>query len=208
MAFAVLPFIAGSGLVYFGMENRQLIEGFSLQHWILLFLLLAIPIAMSLIPNTLAGLMAGYFLGWAGLAGMILSFSTACLLGFSFGKLSGKGFIEDVCQLWPSLKDLLTRFQKRPFSLVFSLRLMPAPPFAVGSLLLSWLDVPLRAVFWGSLAGMFPRMFLVVWLGQLASDISRLAGGSMTDSRLVVSLTFFAGLGLLIFYLRFLRKSA
>jgi uncharacterized membrane protein YdjX (TVP38/TMEM64 family) len=207
LCFALLPIIAGSGMVLFAIEHTEALKGFSFQSWAFLFLFLSIPIACSLIPNTLAGLMAGYFLGWYGLAGMTLSFSIACLFGYFLGRLSGKGFIEEVCRLWPALEGVLERFRTRPLSLAFSLRLMPAPPFAVGSLVLAWLHLPLKAVFWGSVSGMIPRMALVVWLGHLAGDLSRALHQPSSDLRLSIPLTFFAGLGFLIFYLRFLRKS-
>jgi len=207
LCFALLPLIAGSGMVLIAMEQTEALKEFSFQSWVLLFLFLSIPIACSLIPNTMAGLMAGYYLGWYGLAGMTLSFSMACLLGFFLGRLSGKGFIEEVCRLWPDLEAVLARFRTRPLSLAFSLRLMPAPPFAVGSLVLAWLKLPLKAVFWGSVSGMIPRMALVVWLGHLADDIRRALLQPSSDLRLAIPFTFFAGLGILVFYLRFLRKS-
>jgi uncharacterized membrane protein YdjX (TVP38/TMEM64 family) len=207
LCFALLPLLAGSGMVLLAIEQSEILKEFSFQSWALLFLFLSIPIACSLIPNTLAGLMAGYFLGWYGLAGMTLSFSIACLFGYFLGSLSGKGFIEEVCRLWPVLEGVLARFRTRPLSLAFSLRLMPAPPFAVGSLLLAWLHLPLKAVFWGSVAGMIPRMALVVWIGHLAGDLSRVVHNPSSDLRLSIPFTFFAGLGILVFYLRFLRKS-
>ena len=172
----------------------------------MIFFLLSVPIAFSLIPNTLAGLIAGYFLGWLGLPAMVLSFSLACLIGFFIGGFSGKGLLDDVCSLWPSLSGIIQRFKDKPFSLVVALRLMPAPPFAIGSLVLAWIKIPLKSFFWGSLAGMIPRMSLVVWLGHLGGDLQRLASGSAGDYRVSLAITAFAGLGLFILYFRFIRE--
>ncbi len=204
--FALLPIFVGSSLIFLVVKNRQYLEGLSGSGWLLIFFLLSLPIAFSLIPNTLAGLIAGYFLGWLGLPAMVLSFSLACLIGFFIGGFSGKGLLDDVCSLWPSLSGIIQRFKDKPFSLVVALRLMPAPPFAIGSLVLAWIKIPLKSFFWGSLAGMIPRMSLVVWLGHLGGDLQRLASGSAGDYRVSLAITAFAGLGLLILYFRFFRK--
>ena len=138
---------------------------------------------------------------------MAPSFSFANLIGYSLGKITGRGLLDDVCQIWPGMEQIFERFRARPVSLVFSLRLMPAPPFAVGSLILAWLKLPFLTVFWGSMLGMIPRMALVVWLGHLAADVDRLIRDSEAGSPVSLILTAFAGLGLLILYVRFFRKS-
>lgn len=207
-AFAVLPFISGSALVYLALQYKSVIHSLSFLQWVALFFMLAFPIAFSLIANTLAGLLAGYFLGWPGLAGMALSFSIANLIGYALGKITGSGLLDEVCQIWPGMEQIFERFRARPVSLVFSLRLMPAPPFAVGSLVLAWLKLPFVTIFWGSMLGMIPRMALVVWLGHLAGDVDRLIRDSETGSPVSFVLSAFAGIGLLILYLRFFRKSS
>ena len=206
-SFALLPFISGSALVFLGLQYEPFINSLSFGQWVLVFIVLAIPIAFSLIANTLAGLLAGYFLGWPGLAGMTLSFSFANLIGYYLGRLTGRGFLDEICRIWPGMEQIFARFRARPLSLVFSLRLMPAPPFAVGSLVLAWLKLPFSTVFWGSMLGMIPRMALVVWLGHLAGDVNRLIRDSEAGSPLSLIVSAFAGLGMLIFYIRFFRKS-
>lgn len=201
--FALLPLLAGSGLVILVSRYREFLGGLGSLDWLLVFLFLSLPIALSLVPNTLAGLLAGYFLGWAGLPAMVISFSLACLIGYRLGKITGEGFLEDASALWPALSDLHRRFSRRPLSLVFALRLMPAPPFAIGSLVLAWLKIPFSSYFAGSLAGMMPRMALVVWLGKFAGDLQQISAGA--DVRQVLPVSLLAGLGLLILYLRFFR---
>jgi uncharacterized membrane protein YdjX (TVP38/TMEM64 family) len=206
--FALMPFISGSALVYLALKYAAFLNSMSSVQWIGVFIVLAFPVAFSLIANTLAGLLAGYFLGWPGLAGMILSFSLANLIGYSLGRLTGRGLLDEVCRIWPGMEQIFARFRARPVSLVFSLRLMPAPPFAVGSLVLAWLKLPFTTIFWGSMLGMVPRMALVVWLGHLAGDVNRLISDSEAGSPVSFMLSVFAGLGFLFLYIRFFRKSA
>lgn len=170
--FLILPLFTGSAMSYWAISKSSLLHSFSAYEWGLLFLLLAIPIAFSIIPNTVAGLLAGYFLGFWGFLGMVLSFSIASILGFKIGQKLDSDIRETIFNLWPASRATFENLKKESLWTVIFLRLSPAPPFAVGSLLLAWIQAPLQRFFWGSLLGMFPRMALVVSIGSQASQLA------------------------------------
>ena len=210
MVFGLMPMLLGSALVLEVVGHHQLISKFSMTEWFLVFILLSIPIAFSVIANTLAGLLAGYFLGWLGLPFMAISFSLACMLGYAIGRLFGSGLKQDIIAIWPAAKALLDRLGDKPFSLVFTLRLLPAPPFAIGTLFLSWLKVPFPSFMLASILGMIPRMAIVVWFGSITGDVVAMVQNPMEDQRLKIAFGIIAGIGLLFFYFRFIynrRKS-
>jgi len=204
MGFALMPMLLGSALVLEVVGHHQLISKFTMTEWFLVFVLLSIPIAFSLIANTLAGLLAGYFLGWLGLPFMALSFSLACMLGYAIGRLFGSGLKDDIIAIWPAAKNLLDRLGDKPFSLVFTLRLLPAPPFAIGTLFLSWLRVPFPSFMAASFLGMIPRMAIVVWFGSITGDVVAMVQNPMEDQRLKIAFGLIAGVGLLFFYFKFM----
>lgn len=206
MLFTVLPLLSSSAVILLVLNHGNTLAEMSRSGWIFLFILISVPIAFSLIPNTLAGLLAGYFAGWAGLAGMTVSFSLACIWGYFLGRIAGKNLLKDVIQIWPKLERHISAFRNNPGYLVSGLRLLPAPPFAIGSLILVWLGVPFRTYFTGSIAGMLPRMALVVFASSMARNLEELLRNKIFDYRIFASMLILALLGLFMI-LRYFRKS-
>lgn len=174
LVFLILPLFSGSAMGFWAISQAEVLQSFSILSWLVLFFLLAFPIALSIIPNTLAGLLAGYFLGFWGFPAMVLSFSLASMVGFFIGKKLDSGIREVVFDLWPASRRTFDGLKKESLWTVILLRLSPAPPFAVGSLLLSWIQVPFGRFLIGSLLGMFPRMALVVGLGAHAVQFAEI----------------------------------
>lgn len=174
LLFLILPLFSGSAMGFWAISQTEVLHSFSVVSWVILFLLLAVPIALSIIPNTLAGLLAGYFLGFGGFPAMVLSFTLASVMGFFVGKKLDSGIREAVFNLWPSSRKTFENLKRESLWTVIFLRLSPAPPFAVGSLLLSWIQVPFGRFLAGSLLGMFPRMALVVGIGAHAVQFAEI----------------------------------
>lgn len=168
--------------------------------WLVIFILLAIPIAFSLIPNTVAGLLAGYFLGWVGFPGMVLSFSLASVLGYFLGKKLDSGFRKVVFDIWPKSRQTFEGLKRESIWTVVLLRLAPAPPFAVASLLLAWINCSLSSFLAGSIAGMLPRMALVVWLGSQSAQILEIIRNPSQSVELKWGSLLFLMIALLGFY--------
>ncbi len=171
LCFSLLPWLAGSGLLIWGIHQKSWLLAQPPLVWILIFAALSVPITLSLIPNTMAGLFMGFLLGFWALPGMVISFSIASVLGFFLGKKIDSGLKDTLFSIWPSWKTGFEKLKGRSFFLVVSFRLMPIPPFSIGNLLLAWFNLPFSTFFWASFLGMLPRMALVVWLGQNIRDL-------------------------------------
>lgn len=174
LVFLILPLFAGTAISLWAIEEEVFLRQANFPVLALLFLLLAVAISTSLIPNTIAGLMAGYFWSWWGLAGMIFAFGSASCFGFLIGRKIDHGFKAVVFDIWPKARPVFEGLQKESFWTVLLLRLSPAPPFAIGTLLLSWINIPFYSFLGGSLLGMLPRMTLVVGIGASSKEIMQL----------------------------------
>lgn len=163
--------MAGSYVVFYVMEHVQELRSLPLPSKVYLFTGLSVFITFSFIPNTLAGLLSGYVFGFWGFGGMILSYFLASLMGYYLGRKIDSGLKDTIFQIWPKAEKAFQSLENQSVAVVLAFRLMPAPPFAMGNLLLAWFRMPLRPFLIGSLLGMLPRMALIVWVGSKATDI-------------------------------------
>jgi len=202
--FATLPLLVGSALAFWALEEKEFLMKLDFWGWFLIFSLLSIPIAFSLIPNTLAGLLAGYFIGMWGFPGMAWCIFLACIMGCYFAKSLDSGIQKEIFKIWPAAEKAAQKLKANSFSVVFLFRLMPVPPFAIGNLLMTWFKIPFLQFVLGSLAGMTIRMILMVWMGAKAKDIIQL----LKNPQQVPELQWFtvigsiAGVSLLYYILR------
>jgi uncharacterized membrane protein YdjX (TVP38/TMEM64 family) len=171
LVFAACPLLFGSTATWWAYQEQDFINSLGPITWLLVFLALSLPIVLSLFPNTLVGLITGYFLSWWALPGMVLSFMLASFLGFLLGRRLDAGLKSTFFQIWPASREAVDRMQGDPVQVVAAFRLLPVPPFAIGNLLLAWLEIPLKPYLFGSLMGMLPRMAFVVWLGSGLSNL-------------------------------------
>jgi len=171
LLFAALPLLVGSALAFWALEEKEFLFKLGFWGWALIFSLLSVPIAFSLIPNTLAGLLAGYFIGMWGFPGMAWCIFLACIMGYYFAKSLDSGIQKEIFKIWPATEKAAQKLEANSFSVVFLFRLLPAPPFAIGNLLMAWFKIPFPQFVLGSLAGMTIRMTIIVWIGSKAKDI-------------------------------------
>lgn len=169
----------------------------SIGNKILLFITLSFFVAFSLIPNTIAGLLAGYIFGIEGFAGMVLSYILASGMGYWLGRRIDSGLKHTIFQLWPEAEASVQNLKVQSIPVVIAFRLLPAPPFSVGNLILAWFHMPFFTFMAGSFLGMLPRMILVVWVGNSASDIWVLIQNPMKSSAIQYFSWFAVGLVLL-----------
>jgi uncharacterized membrane protein YdjX (TVP38/TMEM64 family) len=174
LVFAFLPAISGSVLSLWALSHPDWFSALGIWAWCGVFLFLSFLIAFSFIPNTLAGLVSGYFLGFWALPGMVFSFMLASWLGYGFARRIDPGLRLTLMKIWPSTESLFRKLGHDPIALVAGLRMLPVPTFSLGSLVLAWLRVPLRPYLLGSFMGMLPRMTLMVLLGTGAHNIVEL----------------------------------
>jgi len=208
--FATLPLLVGSALAFWALQEREFLMILDFWGWTIIFTLLSIPVAFSLIPNTLAGLLAGYLIGMWGFPGMAWCIFLACIMGYYFAKSLDSGLQTEIFKIWPAAEKAAQKLKGNSFSVVFLFRLLPVPPFAIGNLLMTWFKIPFLQFLLGSLAGMTIRMTFIVWFGSKASDIVQL----LKHPNQVPELQYFtvfvtlAGGGLLYFLFRKTTKGS
>jgi len=134
-------------------------------------LLVAEPI---LFPNTLFGMTAGVAFGlWKGFLVYFISVYLANLLVYAIGRRLLRRQVVRLVDRRPPIRDAVTAAQKQGTSLVLWIRMLPLNP-AVFSYAFGGLQAPFRSVAIGTL-GMFPHMFLDVYLGTAAAHVTKMA---------------------------------
>lgn len=206
LIFAACPLLFGSLVTWWAYHEQVLIRSLGPVQWTLIFFFLSIPIVLSLVPNTLLGLITGYFLSWWALPGMVISFMLASFLGFLLGRRIDSGLKNTIFQIWPESRQSFERMQGDPVQVVAAFRLLPVPPFAIGNLLLAWLDLPLKPYLQGSLLGMLPRMAFVVWLGSGLSNLLELVQNP-SSTRYLNWFSWLVLIPVWLFFRRYFRSS-
>jgi len=126
------------------------------------------------IPNTLFGITAGVVFGlWKGYVIYFASVYLASLAVYWIGRALLRRPVLGALEARPNIQNAVSAAEKRGTSLVFWIRLIPLNP-AIFSYAFGAMRVPFRSVAIGTL-GMFPHMFLDVYLGTVAAHVTEMA---------------------------------
>ncbi len=153
------------------------------EHWIetlgpwgpVIFLTAIFVLEPTFFPNTLFGMTAGVVFGL--FEGYLLYFWCvyfANLVVYFIGRRVLRAPVLRALDRRPSIRDAVGAAEKEGTSLVFWIRLLPINP-VVFSYAFGAIQVPFRSVAIGTL-GMFPHMFLDVYLGTVAAHMTKMAG--------------------------------
>ncbi|KPK66336.1 MAG: hypothetical protein AMS21_02720 [Gemmatimonas sp. SG8_38_2] len=128
-----------------------------------------------LFPNSVFGLTAGVVFGLPrGILYYCSGVYLANLLVYPLGRRLLRGPVLRMLEGRASLRGMVDRAKHEGTELVFWIRLLPINP-AVCSYAFGAIQVPFRAVVVGSL-GMLPHLVLDVYLGAVASHVTKMAG--------------------------------
>jgi uncharacterized membrane protein YdjX (TVP38/TMEM64 family) len=170
LAFGLIPGFFSSSLLFL---YHPLLAKMADQKTLLFFFfgISIFTMAFALTPTTFIAIISGYYLGWVGLAGILVTYPLAALLGLGFGKLmnhwfTGRNFFDDNV-----LKSLAEKLAEKQFALLFFCRLSPFLPFAMTNVALSRLKLNLWKYIAGTMAGMLPRTLLFFIGGMQAADL-------------------------------------
>ena len=176
--------LAGVLIVILAFEGRRVahllpeIERFveSLGPWGPVFYVLAIVVLEPvLFPNAIFGVAAGVVFGLPrGLLYYSGAVYVANLLVYPLGRRLLRRPVLRMLEGRASVQGLVHRAKHEGAGLVFWIRLLPLNP-AVFSYAFGAIEVPLGAVALGSL-GMLPHLALDVYLGAVASHVTKMAG--------------------------------
>jgi uncharacterized membrane protein YdjX (TVP38/TMEM64 family) len=167
-----MPLSFSGGFSLLIVEYVAEIENFKLLHWLLVYSIVVLTMALALTPTTIIALLSGYFLGFEAITPVVLSYSLASLGGFYLSHILGGNFQQVIQRAYPKINDLIHRMSdKSPTRFVVFSRISPILPFAVMNLILPFIGIRLKPFFWGGLIGMLPRTILAITTGKLAKDL-------------------------------------
>ncbi len=169
--FAVLPLLVSSSFLYLFQANQHLLAEKTPQI-VFLFHLAAVPaMAFALTPTTFIAVISGYFFGWYGLAGILISYPLAAVLGLKFGGAARRFVSRTSFETNPEVGAFLEKIRRDGFPMIVFARLSPVLPFAMTNVALSVLKLSLLPFMAATMIGMFPRTFIFFMLGKDASEI-------------------------------------
>lgn len=169
--FSVLPLLVSSSFIYFFQVNQHLLA--ERTFWALaLFYLAAIPaMAFALAPTTFIAVISGYFFSWYGLAGILISYPLAAVLGRKFGRLARDLLLGEKIFHHPRIHHFLEKIRRDQFSMLIFARLSPVLPFAMINVAVSVLKLSLIPFMAATMIGMLPRTLIFFMLGKDAPEI-------------------------------------
>ncbi|WMJ73420.1 VTT domain-containing protein [Cytophagaceae bacterium ABcell3] len=167
-----LALTMSSIMTFFAATQEAFIHAFRWEQWTLFFCLTSLTMAVGLTPTTFIALLTGYFLSWAALPPLVISYCIASALGYYAANWVDKGaFLQSISET-KGVAGILKNIKKSEFKLVFFSRLSPILPFAVTNILLALAKVKHKSYYLGSLTGMLPRTTLSVYIGSTIATFS------------------------------------
>lgn len=210
MALLVLvPLVGSSSLVLFLSRHQHLLQHLTAWQMGLYFALMGLTMAVALTNSTFVVIVTGYFMGWAGLPGMVASYGLAAALGYELARRLDQDKLRGFLHRFPKADAVLAELQDQSWQLILLTRLSPVLPFALMTFVLAIVGVPRGRFLAASLLGMLPRSLFFYWLGTKASDVLALLRDpdEGTLSKLVVlALVAASMLGLYVVFNRALQR--
>lgn len=169
-AFAVLPLLISGTILGLLEAEVWTLDKDNFFHILLFFSVAAIGMSAALIPTTFVAILSGYYFGWQGIAGVLVSYPIAAVLGLFLGRYifvkTGQRLLEN-----PRYKKILEGLEEKPLAMLIFARLSPVLPFAMSNLLLGQLRIPMPTYLMGTMLGMLPRTLFFFFLGTQAKEI-------------------------------------
>jgi uncharacterized membrane protein YdjX (TVP38/TMEM64 family) len=168
---AILPVTVASFTLIFFQSLHDAYDFSNTQTAIVFFVVTTITMAFALTPTTFIAVIAGHFFTWPGLAGVVISYVIASVLGLLAGRYIRKTFVGYALMQRQEVKHFFESLGHREFLLVMYGRLSPVLPFAMMNIAFAHMNLQWRYYLAGSLAGMFPRTFMFFWTGMHVTDV-------------------------------------
>jgi uncharacterized membrane protein YdjX (TVP38/TMEM64 family) len=132
------------------------------------FLIIAsgICIGLALIPSSIIAILVGSSYSWLGLPMLVLSYIIATIIGYFIAKKLDNSTVNLLISKFPKAQQLISSISKNSFAVVFLARLSPAPPFAVGTVIFTYLGISLGTLLGAGVLGMLPRTIGFFVLGK------------------------------------------
>ena len=210
LLLVVVPVVVSSTLAFILYQYQDFLKELSWMQMLLYFAVISVTMAFALTPTTFVALVSGFYLGWNGFAGIVVSYGIAALIGYSLAQLIDHGKMMSFLNRFEKARILMQELRNQSWSLIFLTRISPVLPFALMNFVLSLLQVNKQKFLVASIVGMLPRTLFFFWIGTQASDIIKLlqdpdsgSGGQI----LMISLIVISIGGLYFVFDRALKKA-
>ena len=210
LLLVVVPVVVSSTLAFILYQYQDFLRELTWLQMLLYFAVISVTMAFALTPTTFVALISGFYLGWNGFAGIVISYGIAALVGYGLAQLIDHGKMMSFLNRFEKARILMQELRNQSWSLIFLTRISPVLPFALMNFVLSLLQVNKRKFFLASIVGMLPRTLFFFWIGTQANDIIKLlqdpdsgSGGQI----LMISLIVISIGGLYFVFDRALKKA-
>lgn len=174
LLLVVVPVVVSSTLAFLLYEHQDLLQDLSAGQMFLYFVVVSFTMALALTPTTFVALVSGFYLGWSGFPGVVISYGIAALVGYTLAKLVDHGKMMSFLNRFEKARNLMQELRSQSWSLIFLCRISPVLPFALMNFVLSLLQVTKQKFLIASVVGMLPRTLFFFWVGTQAKDIIQL----------------------------------
>lgn len=171
LLLVAVPLLGSGVLLALLVGHQQLLLHLSLGQSLLYFAAVSLTMALALTPTTFVAIVSGYFLGWAGLPGMVAAYALAAALGYELALRLDQGKLRSFLLNFPKAGAVLGELHQQSWQLIVLTRLSPVLPFALMTFVLALVGVPRGRFLAASVVGMLPRSLFFYWLGTEAQDV-------------------------------------
>jgi uncharacterized membrane protein YdjX (TVP38/TMEM64 family) len=171
LLLVVVPVVVSSTLAVVLYNNQELLADLSLAEMLLYFAVISITMALALTPTTFVALVSGFYIGWSGFAGIVISYGIAALVGYSIARLIDHGRMMSFLNRFEKARILMQELRHESWSLIILTRISPVLPFALMNFVLSLLQIQRKKFLIASIVGMLPRTLFFFWVGSQARDV-------------------------------------
>jgi uncharacterized membrane protein YdjX (TVP38/TMEM64 family) len=171
LLLVIVPVVVSSTLAVVLYNNQDLLADLSWGEMLLYFAVISVTMALALTPTTFVALVSGFYIGWSGFAGIVISYGIAALVGYSIARLIDHGRMMSFLNRFEKARILMQELRHESWSLIILTRISPVLPFALMNFVLSLLQIERKKFFIASIVGMLPRTLFFFWVGSQARDV-------------------------------------
>lgn len=169
-----VPVVSSLGLSFLLLKFQDFFMNLNVFQMIAFFLVASFTMAFAFTPTTFIAIVTGFFLGWAGFPGVVISYGIAAFIGYKVAQLIDHGRMTAFINHFPKAALVMEELKHHSWELIILSRISPVLPFAFMTFVLSIIRVPLKKFLIASMAGMLPRTLFFFWVGTQASDLLNL----------------------------------
>lgn len=170
----VVALVVSTIVTYYAARYESEIQSFEWYHWLIFYIITSFTMAFAMTPTTFIALLSGYFLGWASLPGVCISYLLASYIGYQAASFIDNGKFMQTISEKKEVKEWIERLKTSQWSIIVLARLSPILPFAIMNVVLSIVKTDLKKFIICSFIGMFPRTVMTIWVGTQASAFRNL----------------------------------